>query len=121
MNQSYIRKILDTYYQEPPPYPRELPEELKPWHCYPQGAGHSILCVRFETVSDEHGCVGYNAHPIIPDADIEMALIPVPVKTVLRHGYEMIAAGNLGTVAMVRGLTYDPAIGLVTPQEDDEF
>lgn len=60
-----------------------LPEELKPFYCYEiDGIGHSLIVVLRQLVI-----------PPDPDNPDEPAVIrplfPVPIKTVLRHGYSI--------------------------------
>lgn len=103
------------------PYPGELPADLAPWHVYLADAGHSVLVVRHEDVSDPFGRVLYQADPPVLDSDVDGLLLPVPVRTALRLRYEMHPAGSRGLVPVVAGLDYSRDVGLVVPAEDEEF
>ena len=81
-------------------YHSELQEELKPYYCYVHGAGHSLICVLSEYFNKKNRDGG---------------LVPTPVKTVLRHGYE-IKEGYL-----VCSIPYDKKIGLIVDKEDEEY
>lgn len=81
-------------------YPGQLPPELAVWYCYPTDAGHSIV-----SVLKQH----YQ-----PDIDLTDFLIPVPVKSVLR-GYDVKEE------YIVVDLPYDSTLGLITPEEDNEY
>lgn len=89
-------------------YPRPLPGPLHPWYLYAVDGGHSILVV---------------ARPYFtPDAAPGMFVAPVPVRTVLRRGWrERHRPGDpLAPYIEVPDLEYDPAMGFVVPDEDEE-
>lgn len=83
-------------------YHSTLPADLAPWYCYTQDGGHSILCLL--EGSFEEG------------EDLTEALIPAPVKTVLR-GYRLQG----GYVVATTGFQYSEEVGLITDPKDDEF
>jgi hypothetical protein len=83
------------------PYRRPLPAELAVRHVWLPDAGHSVLAVRAEHCD--------------PDPTAGM-LIPMPVRTVLRHGWQVIDG-----FLVVAGVEYDPMLGLITPTADDEW
>lgn len=84
-------------------YPTELPPELKRWYCYPIDAGHSILCI---LKADWDGrTVNWKSLD---------HCVPVPVKTVLR-GY------SIHDGLVIVDVPYDMEVGLLSPEEDDEY
>ncbi|MEU5181188.1 hypothetical protein AB0G49_14160 [Streptomyces longwoodensis] len=87
------------------PYGRPLPEELAPWHCYTLDGGHCILVVL------DDGRLGDQPSR----EEIEGRLVPAPVKAVEREGWRMVDG------FVVCKLPYDPVLGLVVPEEDDEY
>ncbi|MEU5242385.1 hypothetical protein ACH4UR_37420 [Streptomyces lydicus] len=87
-------------------YPRPLPPEIAPWHCYIPDGGHSIL------VALDTGDLGEAPST---NALEEGSLVPAPVKSVERAGWRMVEG------YVVCKLPYDPELGLVTPPEDDEY
>lgn len=95
-----IREQLGRYLVEGVRYHSELPAELAAWYVYTSDGGHSIVAVLAATMSGA--------------ADLTRLLVPVPVRSVLR-GYE------LRDGYVVVDLPYDPALGLLTPAEDDEY
>ncbi|MFB6700272.1 hypothetical protein [Streptomyces rubiginosohelvolus] len=106
--QTIVRRILSGMVLERP-YPGELPAELAPWHCYVKDGGHCILVVLEPTGEGARVSAG-------GPAPITDARVPVPVKAVLRAGWRI---GEDGYV--YAGVRYDPALGVVTDPEDDEF
>ncbi|KIF00911.1 hypothetical protein PL81_38475 [Streptomyces sp. RSD-27] len=86
-------------------YGRELHADIAPWHCYTLDGGHSILVVL------DLGDIGENP----TRKELEDRLCPAPVKSVERAGWRMLD----GYVVSV--LPYDPDLGLMTPEEDDEY
>ena len=100
MNNALIIAQLHLPLDKTKSYPRQLPPELAAWYCYPEDAGHSIVCVLKQHYQ--------------PDTDLTDRLIPVPVKSVQR-GYEV-----KGSYIIV-DLPYDSNLGLITPPEDDEY
>ncbi|MDT7858225.1 hypothetical protein RQM47_16370 [Rubrivirga sp. S365] len=102
------------------PYPGVLPDDLAPWHVYLADGGHSVLAVRREDVRGRFGRLLYEADPPVLDSDVDALLLAVPVRTVLRLGYEMRPAGSRGLVPVVAGLDYSGELGLVVPAEDEE-
>ncbi|WP_433257840.1 hypothetical protein ACQPYK_21660 [Streptosporangium sp. CA-135522] len=83
------------------PYPGELPTELAPWHCYTPHDGHSIMVLLAQFASE---------------GDPEDYIVPLPVKSVLRAGWQVNGDGFI-----VIDLPYSTETGLVTPPEDDEY
>lgn len=83
------------------PYPGELPADIAPWHCYLPDGGHSLLV----------------ALASFYDAGVDPGafLVPAPVKAVLRVGYVWRDGYP------VADLPYDPDLGLMTDEDDDEF
>ncbi|CAM5628467.1 hypothetical protein [Streptomyces griseomycini] len=86
-------------------YPRPLPDELAPWHCYVLDGGHSILAVL------DDGSLG-DAPPRQALLD---RLVPAPVRAVERAGWRVVDGFVLSP------LPYDPDIDLVVEKEDEEF
>lgn len=86
-------------------YPRQLPAEIAPWHCYIRDGGHSILIV---LDSDD-----LSVQPTTKE--LEDNLVPAPVRSVERAGWRMVNG------YVVCRLPFDPVSGLVTPEEDDEM
>lgn len=80
------------------PYPSPLPAELAAWHCYMVDGGHSILVA-----------LPADGPPT------EDRLVPAPVKAVLRAGWTVMSG------FIVCDLPYDPHLGLVTEEDDEEF
>lgn len=87
------------------PYGRELPADIAPWHCYTLDGGHSILVVLDDGQLGDKSAV----------QELEDNLMPAPVKAVERAGWRMVEG------YVVAKLPYDPALGLVTDPEDDEY
>lgn len=85
------------------PYPNPLPDALARWHCYLADGGHSIVVALASHVPQD----------ALPD---EAYLVPAPVKSVLKAGWVVADNGML-----ICDLTYDSELGLITPEEDDEF
>jgi hypothetical protein len=83
-------------------YPNTLPADLAPWYCYPADAGHSILAVLTSQVQ--------------PGKPVEGALVPMPVKQVLRLGYTTDAAGYVWCDA-----PHDLYLGLLSEPADEEW
>lgn len=100
-----IRDTLGHYLKQPTPaYPRSLPADLAPWHCYTIDGGHGILALLASQVEPW------------PTNPLDM-LVPVPVKSILRgykthNGYIVSTSPDVG---------YDSNLGLLTPSEDDEY
>lgn len=82
-------------------YPAPLPPELAAWHCYTKDGGHSILCLLAKDYIAEGGNIDN--------------LLPMPVKAVLRCGYE------LQDEWVVVNLPYSPDFGLEVEDFDEEF
>ena len=95
-----VQRVLAGWLVPGKRYPRPLPVEIAPWHCYTADGGHSIVVVL--------------RRDFRPGADLTDSLVPAPVKSVLR-GYA-IEDGYV-----VCDLPYDPDLGLRTPPEDDEY
>ncbi|MEV0733990.1 hypothetical protein [Polymorphospora sp. NPDC050346] len=81
-------------------YPGELPAELAPWYAYVRDGGHSIVVIP-ESL--------YGTGPA------DDMLTPVPVRTVLRLGWQT-RDGYL-----VVPIAYDADLGVVVPEDDEEF
>ena len=81
-------------------YPSALPPDLAPWYVYPADSGHSLMAI-------PKSLHGTNAP--------EDLLVPVPVRTVLREGWETHDGW------LVVPAHYDPDLGLVVPDDDMEF
>lgn len=96
-----IARALGPYLDPYRAYPTPLPDDIGQWHCYTRDGGHSIVVVLARDYRDE--------------GDLTGSLVPAPVKSVLRAGYEL----RRGYVVV--DLPYDPDLGLVTPAEEDEF
>ncbi len=82
------------------PYPHPLPWDLEAWHVYTADGGHAILCA----------VEGWHGVPITADD-----IMPVPVRTVLR-GWWGIRDG-----VPVTDAEYDPELGLIVAEDDEEF
>lgn len=102
--QKSIQEALGGYLVGGKSYPRPLPQSLQSWYCYTGDGGHCIVCVL--TCHYQQ----YQKHDDFTDY-----LIPVPVKTVLRQGYQEING------YIVVDLPYDQDTGLVFPDGDDEW
>lgn len=83
-------------------YHGNLSKDLASWYCYVSDAGHSILCAIKRI---------YN-----PYGNPEAFMVPVPVKTVLRVGYEKYYNRYL-----IVDVQYDNQVGLQVMPEDEEF
>jgi hypothetical protein len=102
VNTFWIKKAQLTRFIKPfVSYHAELPEELKPYYCYSIESGHSFICLSPETFKKKKRD-GY--------------LLPVPVKMVLRNGYE-IKDGYL----VCNSLPYDKDTGLEVEENDFEY
>lgn len=100
-----IQDSLGTYLKVPQPrYPQAMPPNIAPWYCYTVDGGHSILGLLAEHVTD---------WPSDPNG----YLVPIPVKSVLR-GYRIEHGYVIATSSDVR---YDQNLGLIVPQEDNEY
>lgn len=87
-------------------YPGSLLPKLKPWHAYVADAGHCVFAILQQHEADAFA----SGQP-------EQYLIPMPVKSVLR-GFET----REGFILSVAGdLEYHPALGLRTPEGDNEY
>jgi hypothetical protein len=85
-------------------YHRELPAELARWYAYPMDAGHSVFAAPATLIPDG-----------ARDGDLSPYLLPLPVLTVERRGWEENARGFL-----VVDVPYDPVLGVVV-EGDDEY
>ncbi len=101
-----IKKALAGIVDLTASYTRPLPSALRKWYVYTLDGGHSIVCWL-----EEHRDV-IRANP----QEAWQECVPVPVKTVLRLGYDVVDG-----CIVVKGLTYDPFIGVEVPDGDDEF
>ncbi|MGW0033049.1 hypothetical protein ACWDXD_24935 [Streptomyces sp. NPDC003314] len=107
--QTIVRRTMEEAMLQDRPYPGELPAELAPWYCYTKDGGHCLVVALDPTEE------GYRVSAGGP-ARIEQALLPVPVKAVLRAGWRIGENGYVYTA-----VRYDPALGVLTAPEDDEF
>ena len=82
-------------------YPKPLPAELQPWYVYTADGGHSIVVVLTPAST--------------PIENVLDLLVPAPVKTVLRVGYQVIEG------LIYANLPYDSTLGLLTEPDDDEY
>lgn len=82
-------------------YPHPLPRELEPFYCYTRDGGHSVLVVLENEYKQGSSPVRF--------------IIPAPVKTVLKAGYQL----RDGLVWAV--LPYDREDGLRVRDEDVEY
>lgn len=108
-SQTITRRVLAGLLEDRP-YSGELPAELAPWHCYVKDSGHCLL-----VVLDPVGEDGYRPSAG-GNARIENAFVPVPVKAVLRAGYQISEDGYIHTP-----VRFDASLGVLTDPEDDEF
>jgi hypothetical protein len=99
-NELIIRKVLGPWYVSGKQYHSPLPPDLDEWYCYPSDSGHSILCVLQGIYKGGEDPTDY--------------MVPVPVKAVLRR-YIL----HKGFVFV--DLPYDPELGLITEEGDDEY
>lgn len=83
-------------------YPHELPADLAPWYVYTIDGGHNIVIA----IKSRHNAEG----------DPEDYLVPVSVRTVQRLGWTTDAHGHL-----ICDVDYDPQLGVIVPEDDDEF
>lgn len=90
------------------PYPRPLPAELAPWHCYIVDSGHCLACVPLCLWPQDALLAG-------PEVVLGGLLIPVPVQAVIAAGYQ-ITEGFI-----VVDLPYDPDLGLEAPDGREEW
>jgi hypothetical protein len=104
-SQAVIVASLGAYLAPGKQYPRPLPEDLKPWYCFTVDGGHSIV------VALDTGDLGEAP----TRKELEDSVCPAPVKSVLRAGWRMYDGFPICT------LPYDPDLGLVTPEADDEW
>lgn len=93
-------------------YHSELPSSLAPWYCYPEDAGHSILCVLEQHFEDtEESAKAIMGH-----------MIPASVRTVQKAEYRTVSIDGIAPdVLVVAGLEYSRNIGLVEEPDDMEF
>lgn len=98
--QQIIKHIVGIYLVPGKQYPQPLPAELQPWYCYTRDGGHSIVCAIKSLYR--------------PGGSPDDFLVTVPVKTVLR-GYSQQNGYILVDVP------YNSQVGLMVPEEDDEF
>lgn len=84
------------------PYPGQLPEELRPYHCYLLDAGHSIMCVLECHIEEARSCMD----------DYE---VPVPVRYVLDKGYRFVDG------YIVIDAEYSSTFGLIVDDEYAEY
>lgn len=99
--QETIAHILADFVVPGKSYPTPLPGDIAPWYCYTRDGGHSIVVILVGNYRDK--------------GDLLDVLVPAPVKSVFRAGYEL----RRGYV--VTDLPYDPNLGLQTPEEEDEI
>jgi hypothetical protein len=84
-------------------YPRQLPEELRPYHCYILDSGHSIMCV-LETHLEE-----------ARKSSMDDYELPVPVKYVLEKGYRFVDG------YVVVEAEYSEELGLMVDDKYSEY
>lgn len=104
--QQIIAETLGAYLTSPQPaqYLRPLPPDLAAWYCHTIDGGHSIL-----------GLLAANVAPW--PTDPTDYLVPIPVKSVLR-GYRTERGYIVATSPDIR---YDSTLGLIVPEEDNEY
>jgi len=100
VNRDTIRKVLGEFDGGDRAYHESLPPELAAWHCYTTDGGHCVLVI----FPGDFG-----------EGDLTKFLCPVPVKAVLRAGFEIRSGW------VVCDLPYSPKLGLLTDPGDDEF
>lgn len=98
--QSVVSKICNGWYVPNKTYYKPLPLELQEWYGYCSDGGHSIVC-----------CLKQDYKP---EGDLTGCLLPAPVKSVLKS-YEVLRG------YVVVDLPYSSTLGLLTPEEDDEY
>lgn len=96
-----VKTISDESYIPEKSYPGNLPVEIQPWYAYYCNSGHSIVCCLKQYFE--------------PGKDMTSELLPIPVKSVWRGGYEIMD----GYIAV--DLPYFSEIGLITLSEDEEY
>jgi hypothetical protein len=99
-----IERVLPPELRRDRPYPGELPADLAPWHVYTVDGGHAILVVLESTAAS-----------LAPGQSVESAMVPAPVKLVLRSGH------TIRDGAPWAALPYDDELGLLANEEDEEF
>ncbi len=82
-------------------YPRPLPADVARWYAYTVDGGHCILVLLDDDPVDT--------------GDPQDRLVPAPVRAVLRAGYRLEGG------YVVTDLPYDPTLGLIADEGDDEF
>ena len=101
-NEERIRKAgLERYVVRGKMYHTPLPFELEDAYCYVIDSGHCIIVV-LENEYQE-------------GKSIENFLAPAPIKTIIRHGYEVKDGCVWSRVP------YSKTLGLICEPEDDEF
>lgn len=85
-------------------YHTKLPPELEAHYLYTPDGGHSIECLLAEQSAEAFATHSVKEH-----------LVPCPVKAVLRAGYHVVRG------QVVVDLPYDPDLGLLTEEEDEEY
>lgn len=89
----------------PVPYPKQLPTELGPLHCYLADGGHCILAI---------------PRPLLGEAlkkDPLMYEVPLPARFVLETGYAPVP----GTDCVTVDVPYDEIFGAQVPEGYEEF
>ncbi|MGW4167203.1 hypothetical protein ACWEGX_09765 [Streptomyces chartreusis] len=100
---------LDGIATEERRYPQPLPAELAPWHVYLTDLGHCLM-VQVPSLTP-----GQTAVPTLGVGSRVSNLVFVPVRSVLREGWEF-SNGYLQSP-----LRFEPEFGLLTDPDDDEF
>jgi hypothetical protein len=100
-----MRKSLEdiAHMLRPVAYSGNLPDDLKKFHYYIADCGHNIICI-LKKHYDE-----------IAESNMDKWEVPVPVRYVIEHGYEII-----GDYVIVDA-EYDSSIGLLVDRKYDEF
>lgn len=115
----------DLYFAEDTPtaYPRPLDERLARWYVYTSDGGHSLLVLTLDVLGSHavDAAVGSastaEAMAEATVTDLAALLVPAPVRAVLRsHWFEGPDDGFIRC-----DLPYDPALGLITLSDDEEF
>jgi len=96
-----IERVVGFRLVEAVRYSSPLSPTLAAWYCYTMDGGHSILCFLRQDWRSGRNTEDY--------------LTPVPVKTVLRHGFE------IEENYIVVNLDFDKSSGLDIPDSDEEF
>lgn len=105
MSDMVRRAHLEAWHVEGRRYTRSLPPELEAAYAYISDSGHSLI-----VLIDE----------LVEGPNVDDYLLPVPVRTVLRLGYRVDDNGIVH-VRSGPGVSYSREVGLVVPEEDEEW